>query len=184
MSDIADTLESMPPWVIPAAAVGVVLLALMSSRSSGAAAGGYGAVGVLEPRPADANLVALAQSEVGAKVTAFQSVVAAMSGEKLAQYHNEHDIAISHIAADRDVELGSIQANVANVRTQSSLALGMEQARTAAQIVKTQGDNALALSRDQGATAKYQAKQQTKQSIAGTVGSVIKTGLGFIAKLF
>ena len=165
---LTATLDSMPGWVVPAGALTLVVLALASSRKSGSAPG-YGAVGVLEPRPADPGLVALAQSEVGAKASAFETMVAALHGEHLQELVNAHDIAISHVAADRDVALGTIQANVANYSTQMSAATAIEQARQAASLGIHQADVAKQITDSQGATAKYLAKKQAQSSIWGSV---------------
>lgn len=169
-------IDDVPPWVLFGIPVVIVVVALMRQNSGGGVS--YGAVTAYQPTPADPGLIALAQSEVAAKSQAFGSVVSLFGSEE-----------ISRISANRDLALETVQAGVANQRTeaarQASLAatdaarllglhqsdnetsLGIEQARTQARIVDSQG-----------ATAKYVAKKSNNplntfiKGAASVIGSI------------
>lgn len=170
------TLDDIPPWALVGIPVVIVIAALARQSGGGSA---YGAVTAYQPTPADPGLVSLAQSEVAARSQAFSSVVGIFGQEE-----------ISRIAAGRDTALETIQAGVANNRTEAArqaalastdaarlvgitqsdnqTALGIEQAKTAARIVDSQG-----------ATAKYVAKKQNNpwNHLIDQAGSIIK-GIG------
>lgn len=164
-------MDDLPPWVLWGIPIGIVVLAIVANKSGGAAP--YGAVTAYQPMPADPGLVALAQSEVDARSSAFSGVVSLFGAEE-----------ISRISASRDEAISTIQAGVENARTEAARQAALAQTG----LGKTISDNETAaaienarqaahIADSEGATRKYEAKEQAKtgitQSIVGGVTSVI-----------
>jgi hypothetical protein len=184
MGGVLESLEDLPPWVAIGVPLAIVGVALLSSRSNGGGGVSYGAVTAYSPVPVDAGIIALEQSTVEAKANVVNTI---------ASIYGATDI--SRMASERDIALTRIQADAQNLRTeaerQAALAhesvtqrLGLAGLDATQALARINASSALALSRDEGATRKYEAKQATKRGIADTVGGVIKSGLGFIGKLF
>lgn len=170
-------IDDVPPWVLFGVPVAIVLLALMRQSSGGGSA--YGAVTAYQPTPADPGLISLAQSEVAARSQAFGGLVNIFGQEE-----------ISRIAASRDTALETIQAGVANNRTEAAREASLAQTDAARLVGIAQSDNQTALGIEQakqsahmvdsqGATAKYIAKKQNNpwNHLIDQAGSIIK-GIG------
>lgn len=172
-------LKDVPPWVWIVGGI-VALLALMSRASSGGGGGSYGEVTAYSPVPVDQGIIALESAKLGAKEHAFESVVGLFGARDVAA----RDVTVAQLSAGVENNRTAAQLNAANYRTEAERAVGFEQARTAATIVKTNADSALALSRDQGATAKSVAKTEARKDIVKTVGNTITNVVKGIGKLF
>ncbi|HEV7454348.1 MAG TPA: hypothetical protein VGO07_03755 [Candidatus Saccharimonadales bacterium] len=159
--------DDIPPWVLFAVPAGVIVLALMSRNSGGGTP--YGAVTAYQPTPADPGLVSLAQSEVSARAGAVNTLASIMGAEE-----------ISRIAANRDVQLSTIQASVANARTeaerQAALAhentsqlVGVAQTDAAAAVAMAETRTRAQIANTQAAAATSQAHIQAKAGILPTI---------------
>lgn len=163
-----QTLETLPPWVIPATAVGLVLLALVSNKSSTGASGG--AVISYTPTPADPNLTALAAHETDAKVSALQAVVGLLGTED-----------VSNIAAARDAQLAGIQADTVNRQTAATLSADLAHTAASAAVAGQSINAQLAAALDQNSTTRnISLAQIAEQSHAADVESSTQTSLAEI----
>ena len=153
MSGVLETLESLPPWVVPVAVVGVVILAVMSGKSG--TGGGTGMVSVLSPVPADPNLVALAATESNNKLGAFQT---------LAELFGTTDV--SNIAAQRDISIAGIQSDLSKSTTDAALAatLAADNVQQTLGLASTNAQLSAAL--DSNATTRDTTAQTSNVSLA------------------
>jgi hypothetical protein len=115
---LGNTLDKLPPWAVPATAAVVVGLLLLRGNSGGSAGG---ATRVYTPTPADPNLVALAQTEVGARTEAFNSITGAIAAQHIADTEAHRDVDIVGISSNRDIQLGTIQAGLESTRVAAQL---------------------------------------------------------------
>lgn len=118
MSDgVTSSLDKLPPWAVPATAAVIVGLLIMRGNS----ASGGGATRVYTPTPADPNLVALAQTEVGARTEAFNSITGAIAAQHIADIDANRDVRIVGISSNRDIQIGTIQAGLESTRVAAQL---------------------------------------------------------------
>lgn len=103
-----DTIQSLPPWVLPAAVVGIVLL--LALRSNNSSSNSVGGVTTFTPVPADPNLTALAAGDTQAKLGAFQALTSLVGTQD-----------VSNIAASRDVTIAGYNAETQRQTTQAAL---------------------------------------------------------------
>lgn len=147
--------DDVPPWVLWGVPIGIVILALVSSRDSGGGTS-YGRITAYQPAPVDPAIAGIAQSEIAARTQAFTSVVGLFGAEE-----------ISRISANRDVTLEGIQADVSNRQTEAARQAALSQQDTLrfsssndARVQIEQARQASHIVDSQGATAKYVAKKQ------------------------
>lgn len=148
---MANELENLPGWAIPAIVGGILLVALMS-RDGGSQTPAYNSV-IYGPQPSDPGLVGLAQNEVSAKQAILQTAINAFISRD-----------ISGINSDRDVTLGSINASVANARTSAAEAVGLADSYNRTKTSIAQAQAAADINRTQVAGATSQAHIAAKES--------------------
>jgi hypothetical protein len=117
---LAQTLDKLPPWAVPATAALVVGFLLMRNNQGGSGSN-TGLSRVYEPTPADPNLVALAQSEVAAKTEAFTSLTNMIGATEIAGIDANRDVAIIGVTSQRDRDIMAIQAGTEEKRINAQL---------------------------------------------------------------
>lgn len=176
-NDLEKTLEGLPGWVVPAIAIGVVLLALMANKNK--SSGGYSEVTAYTPIPADQGILAFETAKVNARAHLLESFASDLTQSD-----------IFSMGSKRDIGLATINADVANTRTaaQERAAYAAEQTRQIVGKYATDAQVATATARaradvdvanSQGATAKYVAKKSNNP-----LNTLIKSAGSAIAHIF
>ena len=150
-NDIEKVIDSLPGWVIPATVGGVVLVALFSQNKSGTK--NYDTV-VYGPQPVDPGIISLAQTETTAKQSVIQTLINALTSKD-----------IVGIQAERDFNVASLGASVANERTRAAEAVAITQSDNDTRTRIFQAQTAGKIVDSQGATAKYIARKQARSNI-------------------
>ena len=170
---MSDITKDLPAWTIPAVLGGVVLLALLQSKSGGTSGGNVGAMTMLAPTPADPGILALEATNTNARAGVISRLIDSMGSQ-----------AISTTSAGRDVAISGINASVANQRTAASEAVGIAQtdSQTAIGIANAKSAADINSTKVAGTTsvAHIAAKTQTGNQIV----DVIKSVGGAVLKIF
>jgi hypothetical protein len=118
----SEMFPGVPAWVIPAGLFGVVILAMLSGRSSGG--GSALAQTSYQAVPADPNLTALSAQESNNLTDAFKSVVGYVENESISQLAAGRDIALETLHADSDNRktAAALDATIAQTNAQMNIA--------------------------------------------------------------
>lgn len=166
--DIGKALDSLPGWVIPVTIGGVVIIGLLSQRGSGGGGGGYNSV-TYGPIPTDPGIISLEEQKIAAQQGVITTALNAFISRDIQGGLNDRDIHLATIGADVENRRTDAAAGVAIRQSADQTRAIIEQARTAKQIVDSQG-----------ATQKYVARKGAQASIWGSITDFSKG----IASLF
>lgn len=173
---IGATLEGLPPWLVPAAAIGLALLLALRGNSGGS---GGGSVTSLTPIAADPGLIALQTSQSADKLSAFTSLANLVGTENVSGLSANRDITIAgyNLAGQESTNQANLDAALAGYAVQQNLGLAVTSAQRDAELAATAGQTSVAL--DTNATNKSVslAQLQSARDVAGAQKAVSKNNM-------